>query len=76
MIKIELKLFATIARYLPDSKEPFLLLDGTTIREVASKLGIPESEMKLTFVNGIQRPLDHVLDDGDRLGIFPPVGGG
>lgn len=76
MIKIELKLFATIARYLPDSSESFLVEDGTTVRQIVDTLGIPKSEVKLTFVNGIQKPLDHVLNDGDRLGIFPPVGGG
>ncbi|MGD9732209.1 MAG: MoaD/ThiS family protein [Desulfamplus sp.] len=76
MIKIELKLFATIARYLPDSSESFLVEDGATIRQIVDTLGIPKSEVKLTFVNGIQKPLDHVLNDGDRLGIFPPVGGG
>lgn len=76
MIKIELKLFATITRYLPDSPDMFCVKEGTTIMGVVTQLAIPESEVKLTFVNGKQRPLDHVLEDGDRLGIFPPVGGG
>ncbi|MBF0375888.1 MAG: MoaD/ThiS family protein [Desulfamplus sp.] len=76
MIKIELKLFATLSHYLPDSSSPFFIEQGTTIGQVASKLGIPDSELKLTFVNGIQQPLWHILNDGDRVGIFPPVGGG
>ncbi|MBF0412245.1 MAG: MoaD/ThiS family protein [Desulfamplus sp.] len=75
-MKIELKLFATIAKYLPDSANNFVVEDGSTIRAIVAKLGIPDSEVKLTFVNGIQQGLDHVLNDGDRLGIFPPVGGG
>lgn len=76
MIKIELKLFATIARYLPEYPESFAMEEGTTIKSLISRLNIPESDVKLTFVNGKQRPLDHILQDGDRLGIFPPVGGG
>ncbi|MBF0302992.1 MAG: MoaD/ThiS family protein [Desulfamplus sp.] len=75
-MKIELKLFATIAKYLPDSANNFVVEDGSTIRAIVAKLDIPDSEVKLTFVNGIQQGLDHVLNDGDRLGIFPPVGGG
>ncbi|MBF0390731.1 MAG: MoaD/ThiS family protein, partial [Desulfamplus sp.] len=61
---------------LPDSNSPFFVEDGSTIRQVVDRLGIPDSEVKLTFVNGVQKPLDHRLNDGDRLGIFPPVGGG
>ncbi|MBF0257274.1 MAG: MoaD/ThiS family protein [Desulfamplus sp.] len=75
-MKIELKLFATIARYLPDSPEAFFVKEGITIREVSALLGIPESDVKLTFVNGKLRPLDYALENGDRLGMFPPVGGG
>ena len=76
MIKIELKLFATIAKYLPLSPDNFSVEDGATIHEIIAKLGIPDFEVKLTFVNGVQQPLDYILNDGDRLGIFPPVGGG
>ncbi len=76
MIKIELKFFATIARYLPKSSQAFSVEEGTTIKSLVSRLNIPESEVKLTFVNGKQRPLNHILQDGERLGIFPPVGGG
>lgn len=76
MIKIELKLFATISRYLPDSPDPFFVEEGVTIQDVADQLGIPKSEVKLTFVNGRLCPPGHILKDGDRLGIFPPVGGG
>ncbi len=76
MIKIELKLFATIARYLPGSSEAYPVKEGTTIKSLVSHLNIPDSEVKLTFVNGRQRPLDHILEDGDRLGLFPAVGGG
>ncbi|MCL0065377.1 MoaD/ThiS family protein [Dehalococcoidia bacterium] len=81
MIEIEIRLYATLRGYRPELKvgEPlFLNLDeGTTVKRVLEDvLGIPTKVVKLIFVNGIHRDLDHVMADGDRVGIFPPVGGG
>ncbi len=78
---IEIRLYATLGRYRPELKvgEPlFLNLDqGTTVKRVLQEvLGIPTEVVKTVFVNGIYRGLDHVLADGDRVGIFPPVAGG
>jgi len=81
MIEIEIRLYATLRRYRPELKvgEPlFLKLDeGTTVKRVLEEmLTIPTGVVKTVFVNGIYREVDHVLADGDRVGIFPPVGGG
>jgi molybdopterin converting factor small subunit len=81
MIKIEVRLYATLRRYRPELKmgEPlFLNIDeGTTVKQILKKqLSIPTEVVKTVFVNGIYRDLEHVLADGDRVGIFPPVGGG
>ncbi|MCL0036450.1 MoaD/ThiS family protein [Dehalococcoidia bacterium] len=78
---IEIRLYATLKSYRPELKvgEPlFLNVDeGTTAKRVLEEvLGIPAKVIKTVFVNGIYRDLDHVLADGDRVGIFPPVGGG
>lgn len=81
MIGIEIRLYATLRRYRPELKvgEPlFLNLDeGTTMKRLLEEqLGIPTEVVKTVFVNGIYRGFDHVLSGGDRVGIFPPVGGG
>jgi molybdopterin converting factor small subunit len=81
MIKIEIRLYATLRRYHPDLKvgEPlFLNLDrGITVKRLLEEqLSIPAEVVKTVFVNGIYRDLDHILADGDRVGVFPPVGGG
>ncbi|MBT9163624.1 MAG: hypothetical protein DDT24_00540 [Chloroflexi bacterium] len=78
---IEIRLYATLRRYRPELKvgEPlYLNLDeGTTVKRVLQEvLGLPTEVVKTVFVNGIYRELDHVLVDGDRVGIFPPVAGG
>ena len=54
----------------------FPVKDGETIQALAERLAIPIEEIKIVFVNGITVELDHPLCDGDRVGVFPPVGGG
>jgi molybdopterin synthase sulfur carrier subunit len=80
MITAHVKLFATLRRVRPDlslgQSFPVALPEGATIADLVSELGLPEEEVKLIFVNAHHRELDHVLADGDEVGIFPPVGGG
>ena len=76
MMKIELKLFATISKYLPGSSENYEVPEGNNVAFLIKNLGIPKDEVKLIFVNGKKADLDSELLDGDRVGIFPPVGGG
>jgi molybdopterin converting factor small subunit len=53
------------------------LAEGTTVQKFLEKeLGIPPGEVKIVFINGVSRSFDHVLADGDRVGIFPPIAGG
>ncbi len=40
------------------------------------RLDIGEDEVHLIFVNSARAGLDTELKDGDRLGLFPAVGGG
>ncbi|MCA1954518.1 MAG: MoaD/ThiS family protein [Anaerolinea sp.] len=32
--------------------------------------------MKLCYVNGRYQEADYALNEGDEVGIFPPIGGG
>ncbi len=89
MMKIQVKLFATLARSAsgpilaqhPQGVRPGLPLDvelpeSSTLADLVAHMGLPREELKLTFVNGRARELDYHLDPGDEVGIFPPVGGG
>lgn len=80
MITVHTKLFATLRRYQPGLKLgerlSVNLSDGATVEQLTQQLGLPTDEVKVVFVNGVIRPPDHVLSDGDEVGIFPPVGGG
>ncbi len=77
---IRVKLFASLAAMVPgatagvpmDVELPF----GSDLRDLASRLHLPEREQKLVFVNGRAESLDRALQEDDEVGIFPPVGGG
>jgi len=79
-MKIEVNLYATLSRYIPDgnkgSTHVMDVKEGTTVSELLQQLGVPASSAKLIFLDGIHSNLDAELKDGDRLGVFPPVGGG
>ncbi len=47
-----------------------------TVKDVIHTLKIPCEEVKVVFVNGKHASLQTKLKDGDRIGIFPAVGGG
>jgi molybdopterin converting factor small subunit len=73
---IDLKLFATLATRIPANADKFAIEEGTTIGQLIEYLKISPSETKLIFVNGVRKDLNTVLHGGERVGIFPPVGGG
>jgi len=73
---ISLKLFATLSNYTPASADKYPVESGTTVRVLMEQLGVPEDEVKLIFVNGVKSDLKSSLTGGERVGIFPPVGGG
>lgn len=79
-MKIRVKLFATLTRHVPSaqSESPLVieLAQGATIEDLIKKLQLPSPEVKVVFVNGRARPLDWPLNQGDEVGIFPPIGGG
>jgi molybdopterin converting factor small subunit len=51
--------------------------EGARIQELLEHLGVPAKEVRLVFVNGkVQADWSYQIQPGDRVGIFPPVGGG
>ena len=72
---LEVKCYATLAKYQPQ-QDDFLLGPHPTLRDLVGFLGVPESELKIRFLNGVHVGLEHELHEGDRIGLFPSVGGG
>ena len=73
---VQIKLFATLQRFMPASAENYAIETGTTIRTLLQQLDVPEDKAKLVFIDGVKAELTTVLKGGERVGIFPPVGGG
>lgn len=81
MVTVEVVLYASLRKYLPEAKlgegVPVRVGDASTVDELLEgELGIPSKEVKIVFVNAVSRKGNHVLSDGDRVAVFPPVGGG
>lgn len=75
-VYITLKLFATLSQFLPDAADHYPIETETTIKDLLKKLYVPEGDVKLIFIDGIKGDLTSTLTGGERVGIFPPVGGG
>ena len=78
---IEVRLFATLARFVPprrSSPDSALLEvpDGSTVADVARALGIPDSLTWLALVNGREAGPQQGLVAGDVVTLFPPLAGG
>jgi thiamine biosynthesis protein ThiS len=78
-MKATLKLFATLgARQAPVAE--LELAPGTTVGALIGQRGLPRQLCTMVLVNGVFVPtaeLDsRILEEGDVLAIWPPVGGG
>lgn len=78
-MKIELRLYATLRKYAPEGSGGIMNVqtnEGSTVADLLNELKIDLSEVIIILVNGVSVDKTHVLCGGDRLGVFPPVGGG
>ncbi len=75
-VKIQLKLYATLRKYIPGDDDEINIEPGSSVSDILKQLGIPDIEAKLIFIDGKKGAIDTILKGGERLGIFPPVGGG
>jgi sulfur carrier protein ThiS len=75
MISIEVRCFASLAKHSPAGGHTRLAAPGTAGALIRA-LGIPAEEVAIIFVNGSHATEATDLRDGDRVGLFPAVGGG
>jgi len=73
---IQIKLFASLGKHQPKEADRFPIEPGARVADILEKIGAPIDEAKLIFINHKRGELSTVLNDGDRVGVFPPVGGG
>ena len=79
-MKIEVRLFANLADYLPAASpgEPSTidLPEGATADELVACLALPRELPRLVLVNGADAPPGRRLRTGDVVSILPPLAGG
>ena len=75
MNSIEVRCFASLAKHAPAGGHAQCAVPDTA-GDLIRALGIPAEEVAIIFVNGAHATEATELRDGDRVGIFPAVGGG
>jgi molybdopterin converting factor small subunit len=50
--------------------------EGTTVGQLLQLLKMPEEQVSTVLVNGVHSKLGDLLKPGDRVALFPPIGGG
>ena len=77
-MKVFLKCFSTLVN--PDTCDfkdstSYDLVNGQSVNHLIERAGIAREDVKIAFVNSKKVDLDMVLNDGDRVGLAPAVGG-
>ena len=83
-MKVKLKLFASLAKFLPDGAHrneiSLEVAENTTIVALLDRYALPPQSCHLVLVNGVFQPprlrASTTLNDGDELAVWPPVAGG
>lgn len=73
---IEIKLYATLKNFAPETSAQYPIEEGMTVEDLLQKLSVPANQAKLIFLDGVRGKLTSKLTGVQRVGIFPPVGGG
>lgn len=78
-MEVEVRLFSHLRRCLPGVAHEGIRLavqDGERIKDVLHRLGLSTSEPLVILLNGLATTLDGQVKPGDRISVFPPIGGG
>jgi sulfur carrier protein ThiS len=79
-MEIKLHLFAAFGNYLPANSKgrtaTLTVHEGMTIKDLLQQVGIPLTDVKLVSANGKQTAMEYRMQEGDTIGIYPPVAGG
>jgi molybdopterin converting factor small subunit len=77
MAEVKLSLYATLRRYVGGRPSIQVGVEaGQTVGQTLAQLGVPSGETRIIFVNNRPGTLSQPLQDGDRVGVFPAIGGG
>ncbi|MDR3584147.1 MAG: MoaD/ThiS family protein [Desulfosporosinus sp.] len=74
-MQVTVKLFADLreGRFEIENTK---IADQSRVTDVVQSLNIPPDQVKICLVNGRNAGTDYVVQNGDTVSLFPPVGGG
>lgn len=75
-VKLSASLRSRVAGYDPLKGLAVEADERMQVRDLLGRLGLGPRDVKIVMVNGRHAELDHPLADGDRVALFPAVGGG
>lgn len=77
-MRITLKLYGNLKHFAPNAKEntAMEIENGLSISALLSQLQVPDGEVWLCAINGTVVNDATLLDEGNILEVFEPVGGG
>ena len=73
-MKFEVRLFATFRD--GRGKKVYIEMNDPTPGRLLSSIGIRKEDVAILLVNGQDAKFDQVMNEGDYISVFPPVGGG
>lgn len=77
---VEVRVFATLRRHLPELEVGGALqMDvgpGTTLAALRDALALPPEEVRLVIRNHLQADWNDTVREGDRIAFVPAVAGG
>ncbi|MBU4276536.1 MAG: MoaD/ThiS family protein [Proteobacteria bacterium] len=76
LVKLSTTLRKQVPGYDPNTGLDLEFVPGESAEGLIQRLGLDPKRIKIIMVNGRSAALDQELRDGDRVGLFPPVGGG
>jgi len=77
MAQVQVNVYATLRSFVGNAPTVDAeIQSGQTVRQLLEQLGIPPDQTRILFVNSRAAPLDHPLQGGERVGVFPAIGGG
>ena len=75
-MKVNVKLFASIRKFSVKDNLEINIEEGSSVKDLLPKIGIPEDEPVLVILNEYTRGKETLLQDGDTLCLFPIIAGG
>jgi len=79
-MSIRILLSSSLRKYVPHY-DPLAGVQRTiehpiSVKDLCEELKIPAEAVKIAMINGKRVGMDHHVEEGDRVALFPPVGGG